>query len=121
MTPLVERLQGEWTPKLLVTNGTPMEEQWLAYGRRTQTGNETQVVFGGQTMVHALMRIDEDVSPVNIDYMNIGRGGRTVSHGIMEIDGDEWRICMARAGDGRPADFSCEKGSGRTLSRWTRK
>jgi uncharacterized protein (TIGR03067 family) len=121
MTPLLERLQGQWAPTSLVTAGKPMEEQWLAYGSRTQTGNETKVVFGGQTMVHALMRIDETVSPVAIDYLNIGKGTRTVSHGVMEIDASEWRICMASAGDPRPADFSCDKGSGRTLSRWTRK
>ena len=121
MTPLLERLQGQWAPTSLVTDGKPMEEQWLAYGSRTQSGNETKVVFGGQTMVHALMRIDDALSPVAIDYLNIGRGSRVVSHGIMEIDGDEWRICMASAGEPRPADFSCEKGSGRTFSRWTKK
>jgi uncharacterized protein (TIGR03067 family) len=121
MTPLLEHLQGQWAPTSLITAGKPMEEQWLADGSRTQKGNETKVVFGGQTMVHALMRIDDAVSPVAIDYLNIGRRSRTVSHGIMEIDDGEWRICMASAGDPRPEDFSCEKGSGRTFSRWTKK
>ena len=118
MTPLVQRLQGEWVPVSLVTDGKPMDEKWLAYGRRTQTGNETKVVFGGQTQVHALMRIDESVSPVAIDYLNIGKGARVVSLGVMDFAGDEWRICMASPGTPRPSDFSCDAKSGRTLSRW---
>jgi len=121
MTPLLERLQGEWVPTSLVTEGSPMQQEWLAYGRRTQTGNETKVVFGGQVMVHALMRLDESTSPVAIDYLNVGRGSRTMSLGIMEFDDDGWRVCMASPGEPRPVDFSCAKGSGRTLSRWARK
>ena len=120
MTPLVERLQGEWLPVSLVTDGKPLDEKWLAYGRRTQTGNETKVVFGGQTQLHALMRIDESVSPIAIDYLNIGKGAREVSLGVMEFAGGEWRVCIASPGKARPTDFSCDAGSHRTLSQWKR-
>ena len=120
MTPLLERLQGEWLPVSLTTNGAALQNAFLAYGSRTQTGNETKVVFGGQTMVHALMRLDESVSPVAIDYLNLGKGPRVVSLGILECGESEIRICMAKAGDPRPPDFSCERGSGRTLSTWKR-
>ena len=121
MTPLFERLQGEWRPMLLVTDGTPMNQQWLAFGSRMQSGNETKVVFGGQTMLHALMRIDESASPMEIDYLNIGRKGKTTSRGIMELVDDEWRVCTAPPGAPRPGDFSCPAGSGHTLSHWRRK
>jgi len=121
MTPLLERLQGEWLPVSLTTNGAPLQSAFLAYGSRTQTGNQIKVVFGGQTMVHALMRLDESVSPIAIDYLNIGKGTRVVSLGILELSGPEMRVCMARAGDPRPSEFSCESGSGRTLSTWRRK
>jgi len=121
MTPLFERLQGEWRPTLLVTDGTPMNQQWLAFGSRVQSGNETKVVFGGQTMLHALMRIDESTSPMEIDYLNIARKARTMSHGIMELADDEWRVCTAPPGAPRPANFSCAVGSGHTLSSWRRK
>src|SRR6185436_9573859 len=83
MTPLLEQLQGEWLPVSLVTNGAPRQSAFLAYGSRTQTGNETMVVFGGQTMVHALMRLDESGSPVAIDYLNIGKGPGVISLGIL--------------------------------------
>jgi uncharacterized protein (TIGR03067 family) len=121
MTPLFDRLQGEWGPTLLVTDGKPMNQQWLAFGSRMQTGNETKVVFGGQTMLHARMRIDESTSPMEIDYLNIGRKARTTSHGIMELVDDEWRVCTAAPGGPRPKDFSCAAGSGHTLSQWKRK
>ena len=62
LTPTLEKLQGEWLPLSLVTSGVPLQESYLPYGNRTQQGNETKVVFGGQAMVHALMRIDESAS-----------------------------------------------------------
>ena len=40
------------------------------------TGNETKVVFGGQTMVHARICLDESTTPVAIDYLNVGPAGR---------------------------------------------
>jgi len=41
MTPLLQQLQGEWIPIELVTDGAPMDSKWLAFGGRTQSGNET--------------------------------------------------------------------------------
>jgi uncharacterized protein (TIGR03067 family) len=119
-TPLLEKLQGEWLPVSLTTNGAPLQNAFLAYGSRTQTGNETRVVFGGQTMVHALMRLDESVAPVAIDYLNIGKGPRVVSRGILDWVGADIRVCMAKAGDPRPEEFSSDPGSGRILSVWRR-
>lgn len=121
MTALLENLQGDWLPVSVVNNGKPLQDAYLAYGRRTQIGNETKVQFGGQAMVHALIRLDETVSPISIDYLNVGKGARAVSCGILEWVGSDFRVCMAKAGDPRPADFSCESGSGRTLSVWKRK
>ena len=92
MTPLLERLQGEWTPVTIVTNGQPLADAMLAYGSRTMSGNETKVVFGGQTMVHAKMRLDESTTPVAVDYLNVGRGAMLVTLGIIEWIGDEVRF-----------------------------
>lgn len=121
MTPLLERLQGEWTPVILITDGKPLAKHFLPYGSRTMTGNETKVIFGGQTMVHARIRIDESTAPTAIDYLGIGRGGKTITRGIFEWAGDEARFCMAAPGKPRPSDFSSAAGSGRTLSQWKRR
>jgi uncharacterized protein (TIGR03067 family) len=121
MTPLLERLQGEWMPLALVTDGNPLAESTFSFGSRTITGNETKVVFGGQVVLHAKMRLDESQSPIAVDYLNIGRGAKRVTAGIIELRGDVVRFCIAPAGGTRPTDFSSERGTGRTFSEWTRK
>ena len=120
ITPLLERLQGEWAAVELDRDGQPMPADWLAFGSRTTTGNETKVVFGGQTMVHAKMRIDEASTPMAVDYLNLegGHKGR-VSLGIMDWVGDEVRFVIAVPDQPRPTEFT--PGRGRTLSRWRRK
>jgi uncharacterized protein (TIGR03067 family) len=120
MTPLLRRLEGEWLPVQLVMDGEPMKAEWLPYGSRTATGNEMRVVFGGQVMVHAKVRIDEQATPMAIDYLNLnGRQAGTVSHGIMEWVGDEVRFLIASPGEPRPTEFgTLRKG---TFSQWRRK
>ena len=120
-TPLLQRLQGDWLAVSLITSGQPLADAMLGYGVRTTTGNEMKVVFGGQTMVHAKMRFDESATPIAVDYLNVGRGPKAISLGVFEWIGDEARFCVAPAGAPRPVDFSCDTGSGRTLSRWKRK
>lgn len=120
MTPMLRRLEGVWTPVELTMDGKPMPAQWLAYGSRTVTGNEVKVVFGGQTMVHAKVRIDESVVPIAVDYLDLkGRPPGAVTHGILEWIGDEIRIVMAGPGEPRPADFETVARTA-TLSRWRR-
>jgi uncharacterized protein (TIGR03067 family) len=121
MTDLLRRLEGDWAPVELVMNGKPMPEQWLAMGSRRATGNEVKVVFGGQTMVHAKVRIDERVAPIAVDYLNLhGKQAGTVSHGIMEwLGDDDVRFLMVPPGQPRPADFAPSPAS--TLSRWRRR
>jgi uncharacterized protein (TIGR03067 family) len=120
MTPLLRRLEGNWVPVELVREGKPMNDQWLAFGSRTTVGNEVTVVFGGQTMVHAKMRVDDTVTPIAIDYLNLGPQAGKVSRGIMEWIGDDVRILMPKPGEPRPADFTASAPGG-TLSRWRRR
>jgi len=121
MTPLLEALQGEWAPVGLVTNGQPLADAMLPFGSRTVSGNETKVVFGGQVMVHAKMRIDESQAPALVDYLNVGRGAKSVTLGLVELRDAVARFCMAPVGAPRPTEFSSEKGSGCILSEWKRK
>jgi uncharacterized protein (TIGR03067 family) len=121
LTPLLKKLQGEWLASELVTNGEPMKADWLAFGSRTTTGNEFKVVFGGQVMAHARMKIDESASPIAVDYLNLsGAAKDKVSLGILDWAGDEVRFLIAGPGLPRPSSFA-EAGKGTTLSRWRRK
>jgi len=118
---IMRKLQGEWEPIELVMDGKPMPEKWLAFGSRTMTGNEMKVVFGGQTMVHAHVRVDERVMPIAIDYLNVtGKGVGAVSLGILEWDGEEFRVLMSASGDPRPAAFGAPSKT-QTFSRWRKR
>jgi uncharacterized protein (TIGR03067 family) len=121
MTPLLERLQGEWQPTGLIRDGQEMPSEWLGFGSRVTTGNEVRVVFGGQTMVHAKMRLDETASPIAVNYMALGSQGGVVSLGIMDWAGDEARFLIAAPGQPRPRDFASLASKGLTFSQWRRK
>jgi uncharacterized protein (TIGR03067 family) len=96
-----------------------MQDDWLAYGSRRTEGNVTRVVFGGQTMLHAKMKIDATVQPMAIDYLLLEGAARgRVSLGVFRWDGDEVTFHIAKPGAARPTDFVSAKGSGSTLSRW---
>jgi uncharacterized protein (TIGR03067 family) len=119
-TPLLERLQGAWTAVELVADGKPTPDQWLAHGARTMTGNEVKIVFGGQTIVHAKVRIDEQSTPMAVDYFHLlAAQAGTVTYGIMDWVGDEARFLMAPPGAPRPTSFAPEQAG--TLSRWRRR
>jgi uncharacterized protein (TIGR03067 family) len=122
ITPMLSRLAGDWVPLQLIQNGQPLQEGYLPFGSRSFSGNETKVVFGGQAMVHAKVRIDDSQSPIAVDYMSLLKSSAgQISLGVMQWIGEDVEFCMALAGQPRPTDFSCEPGSGRTLSRWKRK
>ncbi len=117
-SPEIERLQGEWVAVALTMDGKPMPDAWLVSGRRTMTGNEVEVAFGGQTMVHARVRIDDTVTPIAVDYLDLRPKTKgALILGIMAWDGDEVRFLMAPSGKPRPADFAARG----TLSRWRRR
>ena len=121
MTPMLRALEGEWTPVELIRDGQPLPAHFLSLGSRTSTGNEVRVVFGGQAVVHAKVRVDDGVMPIAIDYLQLdGPQAGIVSRGILEWIGEEVRILMPAPGEPRPADFSAVPPGG-TLSRWRRR
>src|SRR5579885_1701850 len=91
----------------------------LATGSRLATKNEIKISFAGQTIIHALVRLDDTQRPIAIDYCNLdGMAKGTIQHGIMQWEGEVACFCMAAPGQPRPTEFDAPKGSGRTLSRW---
>jgi uncharacterized protein (TIGR03067 family) len=88
-------------------------------GRRLATNNEIKVTFGGQTVLHALVRINESTDPIQVDYCLLaGPVKGVLQFGIMKWIGDEVCVCMAPPRNPRPTDFKCAPGSGQSLSQW---
>jgi uncharacterized protein (TIGR03067 family) len=119
-SPTLARLQGQWIAVKLVVDGREFPSMMLATGLRVTTKNEVRISFAGQTVVHALVKLDESTDPMHVDYYNIGGASKgSVQHGVLKWINDEACLCMAAPGQPRPADFA--SGSGRTLSQWRAK
>jgi uncharacterized protein (TIGR03067 family) len=121
-SPTLTRLQGQWIPTKIIRDGQELPAMMLRTGRRSAKQNEVTISFGGQTMIHALVRIDEQNEPLHVDYYNLdGPLKGTVQFGVLKWVDDDACFCMANPGNPRPADFTSPAGSGRTLSQWRRK
>jgi uncharacterized protein (TIGR03067 family) len=118
-SPTAKRLQGKWSAVKIDRDGQALPAMMLRTGLRVATKNEIKISFGGQTMIHALVRFNEITEPVEVDYLNIGGADKgTVQFGLVKWMGDEPCFCMASPGQPRPQDFTCPPGGGRTISQW---
>ncbi len=117
-----KRLEGQWTAVKIVRDGQELPPVIVRTGIRTAEKNEVKIRIGGQTMVHALVRLDESADPMRLDYYNVdGACKGTIQHGLLKWIGEEACFCMAAPGRPGPTDFTSPPGSGRTLSQWRRK
>ena len=71
---------------------------------------------GDKVIGEATVKLDPTKKPKRIDvsFTEGMHKGQTVL-GIYEIESDAFRVCVARPGDERPAEFSAKSGSGRIL------
>ncbi len=118
-SPTLTKLEGKWTAVKIIRDGQELPAMMLRSGLRTAKDNEVTISFGGQTMIHALVRVDEGTEPMLVDYFNLdGACPGALQLGLMKWTGDDACFCMAAAGDPRPTDFTSPAGSGRTYSQW---
>ena len=116
---LLKQLQGDWTALKIVRDGQELPPMMLRTARREATMNEVKISFGGQVMIHALMRIDETTLPIRLDYFHLdGAAKDMIQLGVMKLVDGVFHLNMASPGDSRPEDFANLAGSGRTLSQW---
>ena len=121
-SPTIAKLQGQWAAVKIVRDGQELPQMMLRTGLRSALKNEIKISFGGQTMIHALVKLDESTDPMHVDYYNLdGACKGAIQHGLFEWIGNEACFCMAAPNDPRPEDFSSPQGSGRTFSQWRRK
>jgi uncharacterized protein (TIGR03067 family) len=118
-SPTLAKLQGQWTPTRIVRDGQELPKMMLGTGLRSAKANEIKITFGGQMMIHALVRLDESKDPIHVDYCNLAEACKgTIQLGLMKWIDDEICFCMAAPNGPRPADFTSPAGSGRTFSQW---
>jgi uncharacterized protein (TIGR03067 family) len=121
-SPTLARLAGQWTAVKIVRDGQELPAMMVRTALRSASKNEVKISFGGRTMIHALVRLDEKNDPVHVDYYNLdGMCKGAIQHGVMKWIGDEACFCIAAPSQPRPADFTFPAGSGRTFSQWRSK
>jgi uncharacterized protein (TIGR03067 family) len=116
------RLQGEWMAVKIIQDGQELPAMMLRTGLRIATKNEIKISFGGRTMIHALVRINDHTDPMHMDYYNLdGMFKGAIQYGLFKWSGTEACFCTAAPDNPRPADFTAPPGSGRTFSQWRTK
>jgi uncharacterized protein (TIGR03067 family) len=113
------RLAGEWTALKIVRDGRELPPAMIATGLRSARRNEVKITLSGQLILRALMRIDESLKPIGIDYYNLCEGQQgLVQLGIVKWEGDALSFNISPPGGPRPQDFAAPAGSGCTFSQW---
>lgn len=121
ITSEIERLQGQWVPVSVVSNGVALPDPFLRTGSRVMTGIETVVRFGGQVYLQGLTRIDIRQDPIAVDYLVTGGPHQgSFQLGIMRWEGSKATFCMSVPGALRPSGFDAPAGSNCTLTTWKR-
>jgi uncharacterized protein (TIGR03067 family) len=113
----LQAFKGTWRLSSKEEDGKKFSEEEIKDVIATNDGaGNVSVRRGGKVFNEGTVKLDPTQKPKAIDVTFIGgeRKGQMIL-GIYEIDADAFRVCVARPGDERPADFSAKSGSGRTL------
>lgn len=121
ITPLMEALQGNWTPTSIVRDGIALPAFFLKNGQRSMQGIETTVTFGNQVFMEAQTKMNDQANPPTVDYLHTsGPNEGRAQLGILTQEDEDLVICFAEPGHPRPNAFESPEGGGLTLSRWKR-
>ena len=109
--------KGTWRLSSKEVDGKKFSEEEIKDVIATNDGSgNISVRRGDKEINEGTVKLDPTKSPrtIGVTFTEGERKGQTVL-GIYEIEGDAFRVCVARPGDERPAEFSAKAGSGRTL------
>jgi uncharacterized protein (TIGR03067 family) len=107
-----EKMQGTWKASSATIHGEPAPKDEL--DRLVVTFRDDRLIMPveGELKVVARYRLDPGRRPHAID-LDVRQGpeqGKTAL-GIYEVDGDALKLCVARPGTERPAEFVSKAGS----------
>ena len=118
----LQAFQGTWRLDSKGEAGKKFSEEEIKDVIGTVDGSgKVSVRRGDKILGEGTIKLDPTKKPkaIDITFTAGERKGQMVL-GIYEIEGDTFRVCVARPGDERPAEFSAKAGSGRTLVAYQR-
>jgi uncharacterized protein (TIGR03067 family) len=109
--------KGTWGLTSREVDGKKDGEEEIKDVIATFDGSGTCTVRRGDKVIGAgNAKLDPTTKPRTVDVaFTEGEHKGKICLGIYEIEGDTLRVCVARPGDDRPAEFSAKGGSGRIL------
>jgi uncharacterized protein (TIGR03067 family) len=113
----LKALEGTWKLVSREVDGKKDSEESVKDVTATWNEAGTITVRGGEKVItRVTTTLDPTKKPKTTDgtFTEGEDKGKTVL-GIYELEGDTFRVCLARAGDKRPTEFSAKAGSGHTL------
>ena len=113
----LQAFKGTWRLSSKEEDGKKFSEEEIKDIIGTGDGlGKFSVRRGDKVIGEATVKLDPTKKPKRIDvsFTEGQHKGQTLL-GIYEIDSDAFRVCVARSGDERPAEFSAKAGSGRIL------
>jgi uncharacterized protein (TIGR03067 family) len=118
----LQAFKGTWRLSSREEDGKKFSEEETKDVIATIDGSgKVSVRRGDKVINEGTVKLDPTKKPKTIDvtYTEGERKGQAVL-GIYKIEGDTFRLCVARPGDGRPAEFSAKAGSGCILVSYQR-
>jgi uncharacterized protein (TIGR03067 family) len=109
------RLKGEWRLVSSEANGRKASRDEMKKVTLRVVGTTLTVNQGDKSSDYAVT-LRADKTPKQIDLVpGEGPDKDKTLPGIYLLDGDHLKLCLSKAGKGRPKEFTAESGSGRVL------
>src|SRR5262245_25451336 len=120
----LQRLQGKWELVSAMYDGKPSTPSPVS-GKEIWTIAKNKVIYPpprtedgkvASPSAEDEMTLDAAKKPKAMDIRQIRKGKEPkVAKAIYAFDGDQVKICVDMRNKGRPEDFECKPGSGRSL------
>jgi uncharacterized protein (TIGR03067 family) len=108
-------LEGTWHVATLEVDGQQMPAGMLGEARIVVEGDRFQSLGMG-AIYEGTMNLDSSANPQTLDMtFTAGPEKGNTNLGIYELAGDDWKLCLATRGGGRPKRFAAEPGTGHAL------
>src|SRR4051794_8453583 len=117
----LEAFQGKWKKICLMVDGKEVPADRYEDQVTTVKGGERLILKGEKVVQRATFTVNPNTNPPQIDLTPTEGDykGKTYN-GLYKIEGDTVTILIDLVGQGRPTDFSCDKGSSRVLEKFQR-